>query len=114
MKYGLSVSTAFKLLAVAAVLILAVGTNLFSNAWMMLVDRESTLPAESSIFSFKPYVINQGSSNYWIYGQDREHYFFFSYEPAVPYLFILKSNTCPGFDRLNVKTWCSAKPGAKA
>ena len=98
----------------ALLVALAIWTPLFSNLLMLAMDRENFIPAESSVLSFEPVAVNQGSSNYWIYGQDKQHYFHFSYEPAVPYLFILKSNTCPGFDRLNVKTWCSAKPGAKS
>jgi hypothetical protein len=98
----------------ALIVALSTWTPLFSNLLMLAMDRENFIPAESSVFSFEPVEVNQGSSNYWIYGQDHEHYFHFFYEPAVPYLFILKSNTCPGFDRLNVKTWCSAKPGAKS
>lgn len=102
------------MLATGALLVaLMAWTPLFSNLMMLAMDRENFIPAESSVFSFEPVEVNQGSSNTWIYGQDRQHYFHFSYEPAVPYLFILKSNTCPGFDRLNVKTWCSAKPGAR-
>ena len=98
----------------ALIVALSTWTPLFSNLLMLAMDRENFIPAESSVLSFEPVAVNQGSSNYWIYGQDRTHYFHFSYEPAVPYLFILKSNTCPGFDRLNVKTWCSAKSGTKS
>ncbi len=88
------------ILAVALVSLISV----FSNALMMLMDRINFISSESSIFSFEPYEINEGSSNYWIYGEDGENYYYFSYEPAAPYVFIPKSNTCPSFDRLDHAT----------
>jgi hypothetical protein len=87
-------------------------TNFFSNSLMMMMESVNFIPAESSILSFEPYEINQGSSSYWIYGQDRTNYYYFSYDPASPYIFISKTNDCPVFDRLNFTTWCSAKHGA--
>lgn len=101
------------LLAVTSVLMLAAGTNLFSNAWMMLVDRENVIPAESSIFSFKPYEINQGSSNYWIYGEDDSNYYYFAHQPSVPYVVMSKGKDCQAFDRLDYTTWCGVRTGGK-
>lgn len=101
-----------KWVVVAAVLVLLAITNLFSNAFMMLMDRDNFIPAQSSIFSFDPYEINQGSSNYWIYGQDRKNYYYFSYESPSPYLFISKSNDCPMFNRQDYTTWCTAQKGS--
>jgi hypothetical protein len=97
---------------VACVVIGCVATNLASNAMMMLLDRSNVIPEESSIFSFEPYVINQGSSNYWRYGKDRHHYYHFTYQHAAPYVYIRADNHCPGFDREDVRTWCSARAGA--
>lgn len=88
-------------------------TNVFPNALMMLMDGVNFIPSESSTFSFKPYEINQGSSNYWIYGEDGKNYYYFSYEPAAPYVFIRKSNACPSFDRLDHATWCAAEGGGQ-
>lgn len=104
-------------LLVLAVSVLVVGilmfTTFFSNVLMLAMDRVNFIPAESSIFSFEPYDINQGSSSYWVYGEDSENYYYFSYESVSPYIFIQKVNECQGFDRLNYKTWCSAKHGGK-
>ena len=86
-------------------------TKFFSNVLMLIMDRVNFIPAESSVFFFEPSEINQGSSSYWIYGQDRENYYYFSYESVAPYIFISKVNGCQGFDRLNFKTWCDAKRG---
>lgn len=100
---------AIAILAVALVLL----TSVFSNALMMLKDRINFISSEFSIFSLEPYEINEESSNYWIYGEDGENYYYFSYEPAALYVFIPKSNTCPSFDRLDHATWCAAESGGK-
>ena len=96
----------------SALLIACVATQLGSNAWMLLTDRSNTLPTESSIFSFEPYVINEGSSNYWLYGQDRNYYYHFTYQADAPYLYITRKNACAGFDRADVRTWCGAGRGS--
>lgn len=104
----------FKLiLAAAAVsaIITSCTSNLASNAWLLLTDRSNFIPAESSIFFFDPYVIDSGSGGYWHYGKDRKYYYHFTYEPAVPYLYIPIDNKCPHFDRENFRTWCNAGKG---
>ncbi|WP_235204874.1 hypothetical protein [Pseudomonas syringae] len=108
-KYSRSLIT--KLSIAVGFIGLVMGTNLFSNAFMMLMDGNNFIPKESSVFSFEPYGINQGSSNYWIYGEDGENYYYFSYEAAAPYILISKSNSCPKFDRQDHTTWCAAEKG---
>ncbi|WP_417660878.1 hypothetical protein [Pseudomonas sp.] len=101
-------------LSIACLLIiaLALATRLFSKSLMLLMDRINFIPKESSIFSFSPYKINQGSSSYWLYGEDGENYYYFTYEPAAPYKHISKANNCPSFDQRDISTWCSATNGA--
>ncbi|WP_240996600.1 hypothetical protein [Pseudomonas viridiflava] len=91
---------------------LAMGTNFFSNAFMMLMDGNNFIPKESSVFSFKPYEINQGSSNYWVYGEDGESYYYFSYGSTLAYILASKKNSCPKFDRQDYLTWCATEKGA--
>ncbi|MEG0184599.1 MAG: hypothetical protein RR704_14220 [Stenotrophomonas sp.] len=100
------------LLAVAA-LAIGLATPLVSNLAMLLMDRSNFIPEQSSIFLFEPYVINDGSSNYWLYGMDRTYYYHFTYQAEVPYLYIARKNTCPGFDRTDVRTWCSVRRGTR-
>ena len=113
MKCKMSRPTILALIAGGLLIGGAMWSNIFSNTLMLVMGRVNFIPSESSIFSFEPYEINQGSSSYWIYGQDRENYYYFSYQSAAPYIFISKANDCQGFDRLNFKTWCGAKPGGK-
>ncbi|MFJ7316454.1 hypothetical protein ACIQVE_27675 [Pseudomonas sp. NPDC098747] len=91
--------------AIACVLYLA--APVFSNALMMLMDRANFIPAESSIWVFEPYEINQGSSSYWIYGEDRVSYYHFAYIPESAYRVIAKNNQCASFDKRDVRTWCT-------
>ncbi|MEB0225336.1 hypothetical protein [Pseudomonas sp. 10S4] len=82
-------------------------TPAFSNALMLLTDRVNFIPRESSIWTFEPYEINQGSSNYWLYGEDAHRYYYFVYTPDEPYRSIAKRNQCAGFDKRDVRTWCA-------
>lgn len=78
--------------------------QMLSNALMLLMDRANFIPAESSIWTFEPYEINQGSSSYWLHG-DTSYYFAYTSENA--YRVIAKSNQCAGFDKRDVRTWCT-------
>ena len=80
--------------------------HVLSNALMLLMDRENFIPAQSSIWTFEPYEINQGSSSYWLYGEDRDNYYFFAYVPEHSYRVIAKDNGCASFDKRDVRTWC--------
>ncbi|OOV97219.1 hypothetical protein [Pseudomonas sp. MF4836] len=90
----------------ATLLLLGALTPVLSNGLLMLLERSNFIPAESSIWTFEPTVINQGSSSYWLYGEDRQHYFYFSYTPDAPYRLIAKNNGCVAFDKHDVTTWC--------
>lgn len=94
------------LLLMVAVLMLGALTPVLSNSLLLLMDRANFIPAESSIWTFEPTRINQGAASYWLYGEDRHYYFYFSYAEDQPYRRIAKNNSCPGFDRHDVGTWC--------
>lgn len=95
------------LLAIFVLAIAGLSTPVLSNALMLLMDNGNFIPAQSSIWTFEPYEINQGSSNYWIYGEDRVNYYYFAYTPETPYRLIAKRNQCVGFDKRDVRTWCT-------
>lgn len=89
------------------------GALLFSrvvgNGLMLIMDRENFVPTEASIFTLDPYVINEGSSSYWLYAEDNANYYHFTYEPGREYLLMSKDQPCPGFQRDDVSTWCTPK-----
>lgn len=79
---------------------------------MLMMDRSNFIPEPSSIFFFEPYVISDGSSNAWLYGKDQTYYYHFTYRADARYVYIAQKNTCGGFDRADVRTWCSVRTGA--
>ncbi|MCF7750866.1 hypothetical protein KQ945_08925 [Bacillus subtilis subsp. subtilis] len=97
----------------AAVIVCCLATQVGSNAMMLLLDRGNVIPEESSIFWFDPYVVNSGSSNYWLYARDRTYYYHFTYLADAPYVYLPVDNTCPGFERGNVRTWCNVRVGGR-
>ncbi|HAS52743.1 MAG TPA: hypothetical protein DCS42_00780 [Nitrospiraceae bacterium] len=91
-----------------AVLLILLMTPIVSNVWLLAIDPLFVIPRQSSIFSFEPTVLNPGSGDWWLYGEDGEHYYHFTGErpcPVVSYPQKLASE-CPGFEPLNYATWC--------
>lgn len=80
---------------------------------MMLTDLSNVIPSESSILWFEPYVMNQGSANYWRYGKDRTNYYHFVHTAQALYVCLPIENSCPGFDRENIRTWCNVRIGMR-
>lgn len=99
---------------VAGGLIASVATHAASNMMMLLCDQDNFIPEQSSIFTFDPYLINAGSSNYWLYGKDRRYYYHFTYTDDAPYLFVPIHNTCRAFKADDVGTWCNVSKGRSA
>lgn len=98
---------------IAVIVFVPLGMQVFShaigNGLMLLMDYENFIPMETSIFSLSPYVINEGSSAYWIYAEDGSNYYHFTYESGREYLLMNKGQPCPGFRRDDYKTWCDVK-----
>lgn len=64
------------------------------------------LPAESSIMRFEVTQMNEGSGEWWIYGEDNNYYYRFLGEEGRAYIKAAKSITCPGLNPLDSQTWC--------
>ncbi|SHN57169.1 hypothetical protein SAMN02745728_00877 [Desulfovibrio litoralis DSM 11393] len=95
------------------------GTTLVLNSCRLIVDRGYFIPNDSSIFTFKPTVENNGSGEWWIYGEDYTYYYaypevddYMNYDYAGVelniYIKIRKINNCPNFNKEDYKTWCDA------
>lgn len=82
-------------------------TPLMGNLWCLLTGRGYIIPKESSLFTFKPLVMNEGSGEWWLYGEDNKNYYHFTGENVKPYQKISKNeaNQCPGFVVTDYKTW---------
>ncbi len=83
-------------------------SDVFSNAWSLLTDRSFIIPTESSIITFKVTSMNEGSGDWWVYGEDANFYYHFMGSDQVPYTKIARNitSTCEAFDPLNYLTWC--------
>lgn len=98
--------------AVAAASVL-VATPLAGNLWNLLSGAGFEIPSESSIFTFRPTVMNEGSGEWWLYGEDRRNYYGVPEKDAPPagYLVFPRARVgeCPGFREQDVTTWCPQK-----
>ena len=90
------------------VVLLATLSNCLSNFWMILKDPNYIIPKESNIFQFEVNQMNEGSGDWWIYGQDNKNYYFFYGLESLPYITFSKNDAraCSDFDKLNINTWC--------
>jgi hypothetical protein len=86
-------------------------SDFFNNAWCLLTGRGFVIPKASSIFTFRATLMNQGSGEWWVYGEDGNFFYYFTGEGETPYLKIAKveSSKCSAFAPLNIATWCSIK-----
>lgn len=97
------------LIILAILLVIVFVTPLMENLWCLLTGRGYIIPKESSVFTFKPIVMNEGSGEWWLYGEDNKNYYYFTGEDDKPYQKISKNeaNQCPGFVVTDYKTWNS-------
>ncbi|NMH86599.1 DUF4952 domain-containing protein [Flavivirga algicola] len=93
-------------------LVLGFSTELFSNLWGLLIGNGYVIPNQSSVFTFKATKMNEGSGDYWLYGQDRNNYYTTLVKDHLePYTYISKYETesILGFDKINYNTWWNPK-----
>ncbi len=78
------------------------------NLWFLAIDPVYMIPRESSIFVFKPTVMNAGSGDWWIYGEDGNNFYHFTGESPSSYLSYPRklAAQCTGFQPTNHDTWC--------
>lgn len=52
--------------------------------------------------------MNSGSGDWWVYGEDKKHFFYFTGKQGKPYYFISikDSKSCSNFMKTNFLTWC--------
>ncbi|MBI3215422.1 MAG: hypothetical protein HYZ38_16465 [Mycobacterium sp.] len=105
--FGARTAIAVGAAAVCVASALAFGTNIVSNTWLLLVEPANHIPRESSVWEFEPTVVNDGSANYWIYGQDHANFYYFT-DAQGGHVTMSRSAAarCPGFVPDNHDTWC--------
>lgn len=104
----------WKLLAVFVglliLLLLGLSFQPVGNAWFLMTDSVFIIPKESSVWRFSPTVMNDGSGDWWLYGEDGVHFYHFVGGESVSYLLFPREavKDCTGFDPHDVNTWCEA------
>lgn len=95
-------------LVVAASVVVVAGTPIASNTWFALTEPAYVIPAESSMLRFTPTQMNEGSGDWWVYGQDDRNYYYFTGSGQPPYVVFPKAQVadCAGFQRDDHRTWC--------
>lgn len=62
----------FLLVPLCLVVLLMAFSNALLNCWMLLIEPNYIIPKESNIFQFDVNQMNEGSGDWWIYGQDNK------------------------------------------
>lgn len=94
--------------AFVLLLVVSFSTQLISNLWGLSTGNGYIIPHQSSIFTFKTTKMNQGSGDYWLYGEDQSNYYTTLKQDDInPYTYISKEKAklILGFDKMNYTTW---------
>jgi hypothetical protein len=93
---------------VAAIVVLNQFTRLGTNLWLSTTESEYRIPGESNMLTFVPLMLNQGSGDWWIYGEDGNNYYYHEGEGENDYYILKKSkaNLCENFNPVDIETWC--------
>lgn len=86
------------------------GNRALTNLWLLGVGNGYFIPEGSSIFTFQPTVLNDGSGEWWLYGEDAEYFYALDPKDGMQALSIKKADSvrCPLFDEQKFETWCDA------
>ncbi|MEO6173836.1 MAG: hypothetical protein ABIP27_01685 [Flavobacterium circumlabens] len=78
------------------------------NVWGCLIDSNYYIPKQSNLFIFNTTVMQNGSSDAWIYGEDYNNYYYNSGLTKEEIISLSKKEAkkCPDFNALNIKSWC--------
>ena len=97
-------------------LVVGSSTQLFSNLWSLTIGHAYIIPKESSIFSFKSTMMNYGSDDYWLYGEDDTNYYttLLNIEAGDTAKYFALSKEKAGkilqFSRHHYSTWFDVRP----
>lgn len=80
--------------------------NFLNNGYSIIIDPMYIIPKESSIFMFEATKMNEGSGDWWLYGEDDNYYYALNLETDSPKYFILKKKKKEKkINKFDYKTW---------
>jgi len=96
-------------LLIILAIFLTTHTPCAANIWCLLTGRGYSIPEESSVFTFRTLRMNDGSGEWWLYGEDTNNYYYFTGETSRPYIAFSKNEAihCKGFEITDYTTWCT-------
>lgn len=94
------------ILAISAGLALLPALPVGANLWLLTIEPGYVIPEESSVFTFRPTAMNDGSGDWWIYGEDGGHYYFIGDEAGYKATSRTAAVNCEGFSASDYGTWC--------
>ena len=99
---------------IISLITLAGFSRFFVNLYGIVDDKGYFIPQESNMFIFKVTKMNEGSGEWWLYGEDNRYYYGLNVEPDyVPEYFKLKKGNEPeNFDKWDYHTWGSNRQNA--
>lgn len=79
------------------------------NVLATIMDPVYIIPKESSVWTFHPTVMNSGSGDWWLYGEDSRHFYHFIGSEEVEYVVFPRQSAagCEGFDPHHIDSWCA-------
>ncbi|XZQ06075.1 hypothetical protein ACJVDK_09130 [Pedobacter sp. MW01-1-1] len=94
------------LIIIVLIVIVMFLKNLVINFWYLNTDENYFIPKESSIRTFEATQMNEGSGDWWLYGEDKDYYYGLNIETVTPRYYILKKGReTKNFDKLNYNKW---------
>lgn len=95
----------------AVILALAIFTHFFGNLWNLVTGRGYFIPEESNMFTFNVTEWNDGSGEWWLYGEDKKSCYALNTEPdyTPKYFRMEKGKEGEGFDKFDFRTWKNEK-----
>ena len=94
------------LMLLSASFLIMLFSNFFINVWGLMIDEHYFIPQESNIFQFTATAMNQGSGDWWIYGEDDKYYYALNLENENPkYLKLKKGLERANFNAKDYHTW---------
>lgn len=73
------------------------------NLLGLISDPEYFIPPGSTLFTFRPTMMNPGSGDWWIHGEDSRYYYYFENDLKISRQ---TARTCQGFVWDDTTTWC--------
>jgi hypothetical protein len=88
---------------IASMILVFLGRVFLTNLFCLATGQGYFIPQESTVFTFNALMMNSGSGEWWLYGEDKANYY--ALTDAEGYYVIDKTNTPENFSDLDKDSW---------